>query len=491
MEIYEQEVLDGIGELIKSTASVIIESPLKNKVPSTSSIDVAKALVAKALSNPDQIDLYYLDCILASIGWNKNDDVFDKYEMWKARLTPVDKPFNLMHDGNDIIGHITGSLAINPDGEIIDDETELDNLPDIFDIYTSSVIYKVWPDDARTEQIAELIEEIDEGKWFVSMECLFPGFDYAVIDSEGNEKIIERTKETAFLTKHLRAYKGKGEYKGYKIGRLLRDFTFSGKGLVNEPANPRSVILNDVLTFSGTEASVQIFSETKGNIQMTDINVDQLQKTVEKLEKALANAQTENIQMKSKADEEAKQSYETKIADLDKEIAEIKTQLVSKEGTIAELQTAISESKTVAQTKEDELVAIKAEMLKVARSSKLTSAGVELDKVEAIVSKYASVDETIFDDIVSLHAEAKKAMCAKDSKDEEAKCATKAETAEEVEAKAEAAKTPEEVVVVETPAAEVVTNGESEKTVAKVREIAKAGLKNIFSKNRAVKTENK
>ena len=47
-----------------------------------------------------------------------------------------------------------------------------------------------------------------------------------------------------FLHKHLRAYGGKGGYEDHKIGRLLRNIVFSGKGFVNKPANPDSVIFD-------------------------------------------------------------------------------------------------------------------------------------------------------------------------------------------------------------------------------------------------------
>ena len=47
-------------------------------------------------------------------------------------------------------------------------------------------------------------------------------------------RIVARNDESAFLTKHLRAYGGTGEYEGYKIGRSLRDISFSGKGLVSK-----------------------------------------------------------------------------------------------------------------------------------------------------------------------------------------------------------------------------------------------------------------
>ena len=75
------------------------------------------------------------------------------------------------------------------------------------------------------------------------MECLFPDFDYALANENGETKIVKRDEESAFLTKHLRSYGGDGKYEDYKVGRLLRNLSFSGKGLVSKPANPRSVIL--------------------------------------------------------------------------------------------------------------------------------------------------------------------------------------------------------------------------------------------------------
>ena len=299
MVIFEQERKDGIAELVSSKASIVFDTQLITKPTPKDDKSIAALL---EIDNPGQIDLFYLNCILASTGWNKNDDVFDKYETWRARATPVDKPFNFMHDGNDIIGHITGSLAISQQGQTIDDDVELNNLPDDFDLLVSSVIYKRWPGEDRTEEIAQLIKEIGEDKWFVSMECLFPGFDYALIDENGNQHIIKREESTAFLTKYLRVYEGTGNYQGYKIGRLLRDFTFSGKGLVDRPANPRSIIFNDSMIFNGSEASVNMFTETEGSNTMTD----EKDTKISDLEKQIASLVEENKTLKTQADEEVK-----------------------------------------------------------------------------------------------------------------------------------------------------------------------------------------
>ena len=151
-----------------------------------------------------------------------------------------------MHNENDIIGHITGSYVVDRDGNPIDDDTQ----PDDFDIITEAVLYNSWTDPENRQRMNQIIAEIEEGKWFVSMECLFAGFDYALLDGSGNAKLLERNEGSAFLTKHLRAYGGNGEYEGYKIGRSLRQISFSGKGLVSKPANPRSVILDASKAFS-------------------------------------------------------------------------------------------------------------------------------------------------------------------------------------------------------------------------------------------------
>lgn len=486
MVIFPQEQIDGIAELISSKASITFDSPL-TITKDSSKIEKSIATILE-IENPNQIDLHYLDAILVSTGWNKNDDVFDKYETWKARKTPVDKPFNFMHDGNDIIGHITGSVPISQDtGSIIADDTELDDIPDNFDILVSSVIYKHWPDEDRIEEIQEVINEVNEGKWSVSMECLFPSFDYAIIDTEGNQHIIQRNETTAFLTKYLRAYDGEGVYQNCKIGRLLRNFTFSGKGLVDRPANPRSIIFNDSILFNGSEASVKVFSETEGNITMAD----EKDTKISDLEKQIASLTTENKSLKAQAEEEAKKGYEDKIAALEAEIASIKTQLSEKEVTVAELQKTQDENSQALASKEAELTQIKAEMVKTARASKLAQAGVEADKVDEVLAKWSAASDEMFDEIVTLYTEAKK-NCAKDKEDmkdmEKEDCSKADETPETDQADAS---TPEEVVVVEEPKDKsLATAGETpEDATVKVQETAKASLmKSVFKTTR---TKNK
>lgn len=224
-----------------------------------------QTLAALAVAKTYTFDLYPLYTILATTGWNKNDDIFTRDEMWAARATAEDKPFNQEHVPSKIIGHITGNSVIDDKHDVIANDTTVDKLPSKFHILTSAVIYKHINsrDKNLTTEAAALITGIENGDWCVSMEALFSNFDYGLTTASGEQQIITRSETTAFLTKHLRIYEGVGEYNGCKLGRVLRNITFSGKGLVKNPANPESVILNDATNFEGVLASLPAEQEHK------------------------------------------------------------------------------------------------------------------------------------------------------------------------------------------------------------------------------------
>lgn len=123
MEIYKSEMEDGLSDLLKNNSVAYCAQANLHK----GSIEAAKVVISDVdvlekviAQNKDQMDLYYLESVLVSTGWNKNDDVFDPNETWAARDTPEDKQFNFMHNEDDIIGHITGSYILDQDGNRID-----------------------------------------------------------------------------------------------------------------------------------------------------------------------------------------------------------------------------------------------------------------------------------------------------------------------------------------------------------------------------------
>ena len=174
MKVYAQEITDGIAEQIQTQASVSYASLVE---PSSSANHNAKSL--KALASLNDSDLYYVQSILVSSSWNKNDDIFDKEEVWAAKNTPEDKPTNLNHDENLIVGHITSNWPITEDGVLIDKDTPVENLPNKFHILTGSVIYKAYQSDDLRNRTMGLIEEIENGTKYVSMECFFKGYNFS------------------------------------------------------------------------------------------------------------------------------------------------------------------------------------------------------------------------------------------------------------------------------------------------------------------------
>ena len=412
IQIFKSEIDAGLYDQIRSSASIAYSSLAAPFIPSVSDEEFAKLMLlnSKAESNPDQIDLYYLNSVLVSTGWNKNDDVFDPKEVWSAKSTPEDKQFNFMHDENDIIGHITGNCVLNSSGEIVSSDQEM---PDPFDIITSAVIYKSWSDPDKRSRIDQVIEEIEEGKWFVSMECLFQGFDYAVVSPDGKPNIVTRDEASAFLTKHLRSYGGQGEYEGHKVGRLLRNISFSGKGLVDNPANPHSVILKETDPFKSTQACVIEETTIRETNKMSNDNVMQLQLDV--LISDLAEAKQREESLEARLKELDEKAFTEKVQALEADIQTKDEIIVSMSETAASFdteKTELTEALVTAQKElevlKSEFDAIKVEAHKASRLAALKEVGLDEEAAAEKLEKFSEASDEIFAEIVALLSEAGK-----------------------------------------------------------------------------------
>ena len=338
-------------------------------------------------------------------------------ETWAAKDTPSDKQFNFMHNEADIIGHITGSVVLDQDGNEIEDISNIDK----FDIATSAVLYNSWTTPELRERMSKLIAEIKEGKWFVSMECLFNDFDYAVVSPQGEKAVVSRDETSAFLTKHLRAYGGSGKYEGYTVGRLLRNIAFSGKGLVSNPANPRSVILNDVNPFEETQAlKLSNSSINMENCNMSDVLKEQVEELKAELVTAKEAAKALETEMTKQKDEEIQskiEAFEAVVSEKDEAIAEAQAAVEAAEAKLAELQEAIAKKNEELAEALAKIEAHEAEVKAMARRAALVEAGAEEEEVEAILESFAEATDEMFEQVVALKKNAMKKMGVK--KDEE------------------------------------------------------------------------
>lgn len=484
--IYQAEIKDGLADQIQNNSVACYAVAEANAQPSPEAVEKLQKILAAncggnvALAeNKEQIDLFYLKSILVSTGWNKNDDVFDPKELWEARNTPEDKPFNFMHDESDIIGHITANEVVDFEGNPISEDLEPDQFPRQFNILTSAVIYTEWSDPERRDRISKIVAEIEDNKWFVSMECLFPNFDYA-LSKGGETKVIRRDQASAFLTKHLRAYGGDGKYEDYQVGRLLRNLSFSGKGLVSKPANPRSIILEGNDFFDESQAKVLSLSSLKEKNMS-----DNVEKQVDDLRAELAEAKAANEALKEKVVAEQQAEFESKIQELEATIAEL-SEKVSEQATANE---TLSESlkqaeEAVAMKDEDmkkkmeELKEMKKKEAMYKRKAELEEAGFDAEEASATASEFENLDDEMFAKIVAMMK--KKA----DKKVDDKEKMEKEEASEQAEEEIDSAEASEEVLEeVETPSevaiAEVVVNEDETKNL---RAVASEWIDSVLNK---------
>lgn len=420
MIVYQQEKADDIGDLVSSATAFTIASvaePSKSSILERAKANHHLADRLSALASYNDKDLYYVQSILVSSSWNKNDDIFTKEEVWTAKRTPEDKPTNLEHNENLIIGHIVANWPITEDGEVLDENLDINKLPEKFHLVTGSVIYRAFSTPELKERAEKLIAEIESGTKYVSMECMFGGFDYGLINNAtGEYKILARSNETAFLTKHLRAYGGKGEYENHRIGRVLRNITFSGKGYVDRPANPDSIIFTKE-NFIGLSVAKNTEIDSSGVSEIRPNYTENKIMNSEELSTEL-NEKISALEAELKAEKEAHALLQNEVAEAAKKTDEEKK---TKEEELQKMKAelvALEEAVAAYKTKEEE--AAKKEK-KTKRMASLLENGLEEAEASAAVDKFESLEDDAFEAMVALVTSAAKKAKVEPKVEEETK----------------------------------------------------------------------
>jgi len=213
----EIQILEETEELRKEVAAMV-EFP-KNKTPDM---------------------LFFSGCFVSS-GENLNHAYFMPSEMVKAHSSIVNKPLDIEHAEEEIVGHIYSSAFVDHSGKALDiselsgmDEETLDKMD--IDVMIGGIVYK--------SRFPELAEDVQKGKWKLSMETYFQNYDVKVGDLILSKKEAEAMglASSDVLGKAARIVKKGAAIASGEIARVLRDLMFSGCGLVKQPANPRSLI---------------------------------------------------------------------------------------------------------------------------------------------------------------------------------------------------------------------------------------------------------
>lgn len=390
---------------------VSFASQLRKSELSEDQFNTLKVAFPKAIAtNLEQPDLYYMDSILVSVGINKNDDYFDSEEVWAARKSPEDKQINYEHNEKDIIGHITSCYAVDHELRRIPEDVPVDRLPKKYHIVTGGVLYKKWEDEELHKRMDSILEDIDAGEIYVSMECLFNDFDYILIEDTGKASIVSREAATSYLTKYLRAYGGDGVYQNKRIGRVIRNITFSGKGIVKKPANPDSIIFNSTSPVVVKANEINGEQNTMAKLE-TDVTVDvkpdaELQamaSQIKELTQLLADEKKAKAEAKAQAEKDAKATADAEVKNMadslktkDEEINSLKAKLVDSEKALEASAQKLEDAEKASKAASDEIAKIKADQKKADRVAQLVKAGKTQEDAVKLEVKFASVDDEAF-----------------------------------------------------------------------------------------------
>lgn len=243
-----------------------------------------KEMAASFLSLPEeqyrQMDLMYFTAIYVSSGENLNNAFFEQSELVMAEGSIVNKALDIEHKEKDIVGHLYDRVFIDSAGNKLDlgdlkskSQSELKDL-DIH-VAIAGIIYK--------DRFPEIAKEVADGKWKVSMETYFKDFDIKIGDivlTRQEAESIGYKDISSLLGKKGRIIKSGVEIASGIISRVLRDLHFSGCGLVENPANPPSVILE----VAGHKKQEQTKSNTNESNEVISIDISSNNVTSKKTE---------------------------------------------------------------------------------------------------------------------------------------------------------------------------------------------------------------
>lgn len=223
-----------------------------------------------------QPDLSYFSSIFVSTGTNLNNAHFLASEIVLADNTISSKAVDIEHIEDEIIGHIYSHAFTDKSGKKLEladlqnkEVASLDNQE--MHVEIASVVYKT--------RFPEIAEEIKEGKWKVSMEAYYTSYDVKIgntimAPNEAEALGFDLANEELY-GKHAKVVKAGEVVDEGAIARVLRGICFSGVGIVKNPANPPSIVLET----ASDDAEIIVFDydklEKKVSNKVTSSNVEE------------------------------------------------------------------------------------------------------------------------------------------------------------------------------------------------------------------------
>ena len=220
-----------------------------------------------------QPDLLYFSAIFVSSGENLNHAYFLGSELVAAESTIVNKALDIEHKEGDIIGHIYERAYMDKEGNPLDIKdlvtSEAASLDDQeMHIAIAGIIYK--------NRFPDVAKEVADNKFCVSMECYFQDYDVKIgniIMDKKQAESLGMVSTSDMLGRVAKVIKDGKEIASGVVTRVLRNILFSGCGIVKQPANPPSVVLET--------ANEKTYKVDKSNDAVVILNYDSLTEDVD------------------------------------------------------------------------------------------------------------------------------------------------------------------------------------------------------------------
>jgi hypothetical protein len=222
-----------------------IEADIRLEETTDELFEAAAAVIELPRSEDKQPDLQYFSAVFVSAGANLNHAYFLPSELVRAKDTIVSKALDIEHSEDEIIGHIYDRAFVDGNHKRLD-LTELSNKEEGSINTENSDMHVVIAGVVYKNRFPGVAKEIADGSWKVSMECYFSDYDVKVGDLVLSRKEAEAmglASTDRFFGKLAKVMRDGKEIADGVIERVLRNITFSGCGIVKNPANPSSVIL--------------------------------------------------------------------------------------------------------------------------------------------------------------------------------------------------------------------------------------------------------
>ena len=191
---------------------------------SNASLDRLKGLIPASIDLKKNIDLVGVAFNAAVVNrFNKNDDAIDTRTAVAIKDYFVNKPTNIEHQKQKVVGHIVSAAFSEFGRNKIIDDSEAASLNSPFNIALGAVVYRT-----VNPQFAEALDSAEEEGWenliSASWELGFNKYSVAVGDSEDLDEleIITKTSQIEEFKPYLKAYGGKGiTDDGVSVKRLV------------------------------------------------------------------------------------------------------------------------------------------------------------------------------------------------------------------------------------------------------------------------------